>query len=171
MNDDFRLDAGTDIRPQNANATPNEIERQLLAVTKSAPSDELAAALAASEWLMSRAKAIRELCFQIAIAWIEQNGDLVIGPIRYRVTYFTATRCKNKVETANAVLEKLGGDLDAMFAALISQPFKPGHVREILEADVFNSLFSTQRVGRLVDGVCQQSLQRIDERFVPKHKR
>jgi hypothetical protein len=148
--------------------TPAYIERQVMEVSVQSELDDLAAALDATDWLLARAKTIDRLMKQIAIAWIDQNGEFNIGEQHYSVGYATTFKCLNIPQTGHAILEAGKGDIDILFALLVSQPFKPASVRNLIDMKLYASLFKAHRTGRLINGVPERLLKRTDARFVPR---
>src|SRR5687768_8394554 len=71
---------------------PSDVERQVMGLSPESSLDELCAALDASDWLLARAKTIDRLMKQIAIAWIDRNGEFAIGDVRYSVGFSLAFR-------------------------------------------------------------------------------
>lgn len=149
-------------------STVRSIERQITLIGRRSSLDDLAAALDASEWLLSRAKTIRELAKLRAIEWIEQNGSFCIGPIEYTIGYTTTTRCMDVIGVATAVLNASGGDLHSLLNLLVSQPYKHGSVRRVISEPDFRSLFETRRSSSLKTGEPTKALQQRDRRFTSR---
>src|SRR5688500_18633271 len=63
--------------------------------------------------LLRRAKDLRALAEDQAVAWIVRNGDLVCGPIRYYAGHRSITRCTDLQRAVELLLESVGGDLEA----------------------------------------------------------
>jgi hypothetical protein len=146
---------------------PADVERQVLAVSVASSLDQLCAALDASEWLLARARTIDCLMKQIAIAWIDRNGEFSIGQVRYWVQYPLTVRCLNVAQTGHAVLEAAGGDFDHFLEILVAQPYRHAAVRSIVGKALHGRLFSAHRSGRLANGVPQRVLKRADATFLP----
>jgi hypothetical protein len=146
--------------------SPREVEREVISVSVDSTQDQLAQALDSADWLLSRAKAIKQLINQIAIAWIDRHGEFEIGNLRYSVTYSTTTKVRNIHQCGHTLLTRLNGDLDQLFDTLVAQPYKPGTSKRILDKKEFSSLFMTKLAGRLVNGVPDRQLHRADKRFL-----
>jgi len=146
--------------------TPTFIEAQVIGVTTGSSLDDLAAALDASDCLLGRAKMIDRLVRQVAMNWIDCNGEFDIGPMHYSVGYTTTFKCLDVPQTGHAILSSFGGDLEQVFALLVAQPFKHGSVRRCIDAAMYKRLFRSQRVGRLVNGVPQRVLKCVDPAFI-----
>src|SRR5690606_9121940 len=145
--------------------TPADIEQQVLAQTSQSSVDDLSAAIDAADWLLSRARSIHQLSRQIAIAWIECNGELDIGPMHYSVGSSTDTKCLDVPRTGNAVLAAAHGDFERFLAVLVAQPVKPATVRNLFDTNLHATLFQPRRAGRLVNGVTERVLKAADKRF------
>ena len=112
--------------------TPSDVERQVTGVSAESSLDELSSALDASDWLLARARTIDRLMKQIAIAWIDRNGEFGIGDIRYSVGFSLTVKCLNVPQTGHAVLEAAGGDFNHFMSVLVAQPFRHAAVRDII---------------------------------------
>jgi hypothetical protein len=148
--------------------TPSEIERQVMGISIRSDVDALAAAVDATEWLLARAKTIDRLMKEIAIAWIDRNGEFDIGEQHYSVGYSTTFKCLNIQQTGHAILEAGKGDIGVLFELLVSQPFKPASVRNLIDMKLYGSLFKAHRTGRLINGAPERLLKRTDLRFVSR---
>ena len=162
------LAADQHLRSALRERTPAEIECQVMSVSAMSTLDDLCAALDAAEWLLSRARTIDGLMKQIAIAWIDRNGEFEIGDQYYAVGYSTTVKCLDTSQTGHAVLEAGGGDVDRLLSVLIAQPYKHASVRNLLPQKQYGSLFKVIRNGRLVNGTPERVLKRGDKRFLPR---
>jgi hypothetical protein len=133
--------------------TPSQIEQQVLGVSVHSTVDELAAAIDAAEWLICRAKSIQQIMRQIAIAWIDRNGEFDIGEQHYCVGFSIGFKCVNVPQTGHAVLDSVGGDFDQFLSVLVAQPFKHATVRNVIGKKLHDSYFMAHRTGRLINGV------------------
>lgn len=156
---------GTLVGP-HVDRSPKQIEQQVLSVSDQSNADQLAAAIDAAEWLVCRAKSIQNLCRQIGVSWIEHNGDLTIGDITYSVGYQNTVKCLDPRGCGHELLKTVGGDFEEFLQTLVAQPFKHGSASKLLDQTVYRSFFVTKRTSRLVNGVPERTLKRIDTRFV-----
>lgn len=171
MNDETAIDEISDtILPTRlANLrerTPSDIEGQVLAIGSKSTREELFAALNAAEWLIARARSIDRIMKQLAIGWIDENGEFDIGPMHYSVGFSISVKCLNVQQTGRAVLEAAGGEIDRLLSVLVAQPFKYSAVRNCIEKKLYNTLFMPYRSGRLINGVPERLLKRSDPTFV-----
>ena len=150
--------------------TPSEIERQVLAVSVESGVEELYAAINASDALLSRAREIDRLKKEVAIAWIDHNGEFDFGGVHYSVGYAYDVKCLDVPQTGHAVLGAAGGDFDQFLSVLVAQPYKHGSVRSCVGKALHDRLFRTHRIGRLVNGVPDRTLKRTDTRFLPQRR-
>ncbi len=148
--------------------TPSDVERQVTGLSAESSLDDLCAALDATEWLLARARTIDRLMKQIAIGWIDRNGEFAIGDVRYSVGFSLAFRCLNVPQTGHAVLEAAGGDFNHFMSVLVAQPFRHAAVRDIIGNRLHGCLFRAHRTGRLVNGVPERILKHADARFRPQ---
>jgi hypothetical protein len=167
--DDFAGEYGEDIEATALSSlherTPADIERQMLALSVASSVDEMCGGICASDWLMSRARAIHRLKNEIGVNWIEHNGEFDLGHAHYSVGYAYVVKCRDVAQAGHAVLAAAGGDFDQLLATLVSQPFKHASVRSLIGATLHGQLFDARRTGRLVNGVPERILKRVDTRF------
>lgn len=164
--DDVMESTDTYTGPYQIDRSPRVIEQQVLKISPASSVDDLSAALDAADWLISRAKAIYAISRQMAIHWIDQNGDFNIGDTNYSVGYSTSTKCLNIPVCGQELLKAFGGDFDRYQEALVAQPFKPGYAKRVLDQAIYRSVFRTSSNAKLVNGVPQRILNRTDSRFV-----
>lgn len=100
-----------------------------------------------------------------SIQWIEVNGDLTDGEVRYYVAPNKSTKCVDLRGTFQALLDKSGGDLDSVVLCLSSGAFKPSATKEVL-GDLADSLFVTEVTKDLKTGKpTGPRVQKHDPRF------
>jgi hypothetical protein len=148
--------------------TPADIERQVTQMSPSSPLEELCGAIDAADWLLARAKTIDQLMKQIAMAWIERNGEFDIGEMHYSVGYTSTVKCLNVPQAGHAVLEAAGGDVDRLLEVLVAQPYKHATVRNLIDQRIYGRLFIPHRTGRLINGIPEPLLKCTDKRFLSK---
>lgn len=113
---------------------------------------------------------VRELDGQVeaaTIRWIDANGEIEVGDIRYYVGAEKKVRCVDTTRTAEAILERVGGSVGDFVATLVSQPFKPGAAQSVL-GDESDRLFSVTHVQDLKEGKPRKRLKVANERFGPR---
>ena len=116
---------------------------------------------------------VRELDAQIeaaVIQWINQNGDIEVGDIRYYVGTEKTTKCIDPRRTLEAVFDAVGADFDSFLGTLVSQPFKPATTRTIVGDDVADSLFVTSTQEDVKTGKPRKRLQVSNEKFGKKRQ-
>jgi hypothetical protein len=125
--------------------------------------------LAALDYVVTLAFVTNELkkrMEEAAIKWIQANGDLVDGDIRYYVGPNKSTKCLDLPGTLRALLEVSGGDLDAVVEVLSSGAFKPAKAREVL-GERADGLFETKETTDLKTGKATgPRLQKSDPRYI-----
>jgi ABC-type glycerol-3-phosphate transport system substrate-binding protein len=125
--------------------------------------------LAAMDFVVTLAFVTNELkkrMEEAAIKWIQANGDLVDGDIRYYVGPNKSTKCLDLPGTLRALLEVSGGDLDAVVEVLSSGAFKPAKAKEVL-GERADGLFETKETTDLKTGKATgPRLQKSDPRFI-----
>ena len=119
--------------------------------------------------LRSNLKAfVRELDGQIeaaVIRWINQNGEIEVGDVRYYVGTEKTTKCVDPRRAIEAIFDAVGADFDSFLSTLVSQPFKPATTRTVVGDDVADSLFVTSTQEDVKTGKPRKRLQVVDSRF------
>ncbi len=110
------------------------------------------------------------------IAWIELNGSIEIGDVRYyaAVEKKTKPRNPNMAEFYKAVLMAVGGDEEAFASSLASNAFKHGQLRKLLaeihgdeQGEIqYGLLFETIEESKLAEGKPIKKLQVMDKKFL-----
>lgn len=102
-----------------------------------------------------------------AIAYIQLNGDINIGTRRFYVTAGDKkTKCLDARKVYDAVMELAGGNKQAVFDCLCSEPWKPAATMKLLGDDA-PKFFETTRKPKLnVDGEPEPVLNSVDSRFL-----
>lgn len=145
--------------------TMHDIEQAVSLLTPKAPDEMVLSLLELTAALKRRAVELRQYAEQLAVAWIETNGDLVAGPIRYYAGHHKETKCLNQRRAIEALLSAVSGDLDAFCLLLAARALKPGACRGVLDPEQYAHLFQTERKVVLKDGKVTKRLIRTDERF------
>ena len=149
-----------------ATLTVAEVERRVTVLAPPAmTADEVAYWLDLSAVLVTRAKEVRRAVETAALAWIDVNGALDVGDVRYAAGTATTVRCLDACRCAELVLAAVGGDVTALVAYLRSDPWKYGSVRQLLGDDGFATVFRSEHRPKLVEGRPQKQLIRNDRRF------
>lgn len=159
-------EANARLRASNGR-TPADIERQVLAVSVSSGAEELMEAIDVADWLLARAQEIDGLKKEVAVAWIDHNGEVDFGGVHYAVGYSIDVKCIDVPQTGHAVLSALAGDFGQFLLTPVAQPFKHGAVRSVVGKSLHDSLFRARRTSRLINGVPERVLKRTDSRFLP----
>lgn len=99
------------------------------------------------------------------LAWIEQNGDIESGEVRYYAGTNKTVRCRDHDGTVQAILAATGGDVSAVAKCLASSAWKHAACRELLPADEYESLFELKETLDLKTGKPVRRVQKFDGRF------
>lgn len=106
------------------------------------------------------------------VGWINTNGPIEFGTIRYYVGPEKKTKCRDQQATADAILTACGGDWERFASCLASGAFKHGAVRVLLDQagtpEKFGDLFEVVETQELKEGkaVTVKKLHKVDERFI-----
>jgi len=166
-NDDEKI-ALVDV-PMLANSTIGEVEQAAMTL-RGDEEAQLQSWLVLSAVLRARAREIRHKVEQIAIKWIEANGPLTAGDMKYSVGYSSAVHCVDKQRTVDLILEACEGDLSAIVDHLRADPFKYGSVRSTLGEANYKQVFQTIARPKLVAGAPQVELLATNTRYLPARR-
>jgi hypothetical protein len=117
---------------------------------------------------LAAARALREVVYQIAIAWIQENGPLIVNDeIRFGVGHQRTVRCLSVRDTLHAAINAAGGDLDAVAALLSASAWKHGACRSVFTPIEYERFFAVEVKPKLVRGHAETPLKliRIDDRY------
>lgn len=135
-----------------------------------ADESQVKAAMAFMEQLNRGVRELKDRLETATIAYIEKNGEIHDGDVRYYVGPNKSTKCTDVRETVRVVLEATGGDVDAVCDCLSSGAFKPATTRKRLAdagmQEAADRLFVTTETPDLKTGVVKKSVQKFDPRFV-----
>ena len=95
---------------------------------------------------------------------VHTKRDLTVGEVRYYAGDDKSTICIDIPGTVDAMLQAVKGNIEDFAAGLVAQPFKPGHVRQVLPSDVFDRLFTTNVKSTVKEG--KPKLCSINPKFI-----
>lgn len=126
--------------------------------------DEVLTALNIVARLKELAKELGEQAERAAIEWINVNGEIVDGDMRFYVAPNKTHKCKDTKGVLAALLEESGGDLDAVAECFASGAWKPGETKKRL-GDRANQFFETVETPDLKTGVAKPRVQKVNTAF------
>jgi len=100
------------------------------------------------------------------IEWIDANGELLIGDVRYYVGTVTKNRCNDITRTLEQVMNSAGGSMEDVAGTLSSNAFKHGATRNLVGDAKFHELFTVEQVPDLKTGKPRRELKSADTRFL-----
>jgi hypothetical protein len=130
-----------------------------------ATKEEVLIALNFTKRLRELAKELSDQAEAASIAWIQQNGEIIDGDVRFYVAPNKVTKCLDVKATLGAVLEVSGGDLDAVTECLSSSAWKHGATKKML-GDKADQFFETVETADLKTGIGAKRLQKVDQKFI-----
>lgn len=110
--------------------------------------------------------ALRRTLKAALVAWVEKNGEVTRGDVRYYVGTEKRTKCIDQKGTLTAVLDATGGDVDRLVDCLAAGAFKSGATSRVLDEDTYSKLFKTEEVKDLKTGKPKRVLVAADPRFM-----
>jgi len=128
--------------------------------------EEFVAAQAFVKKLGEIQRAIRHRWEQAAIAWIEQNGEITEGEIRYYVGSETKVKCVSAPLAWKAILAAVDGDEEKAITAFKSEPFKPSVAKKLLDKQA-DKHFVSKTEKSLETGKPLKKLKAVNPKFLP----
>lgn len=145
--------------------TTTNLEADVLAVTPETDRDQVLE-------LMNRVKAAKELIKQIdqyltekLIEYIDANGEITFGDVRYYVGPKKITKCIDVPGAVEALLIASNGDFGKLCEFFASQPLKYGACKEPL-GDQWDQFFRVEEVMDLKEGKPKKALQSVNTKFL-----
>lgn len=122
--------------------------------------------------LLDRVKAAKDLIRQIEqyltekmIEYIDANGEITIGDVRYYVGPKKITKCIDVPGAVAALLIASEGDFGKLCEFFTSQPLKYGACKEPL-GDQWDQFFRVEEVQDLKEGKPKKALQSVNTKFL-----
>jgi len=144
--------------------------QRVLEVNEDTTHDHIRHMQDAVEAAVARVAEVRTVWTQALIEWINANGDLVVGDIRYYVGTSKTTKCIDKGQTLFNILDAAAGDLDSVARCLSANAWKPGECRGILKGELWDENFTVEPVMDLKTGKPKKQVNRVDSKFLTRKK-
>jgi len=120
-----------------------------------------------AEVALGMAREIKSIVAEKLAEWIDQNGEITVGDIRYYVGKSKTQKPRDLREVADRVLTAVAGDLDAFVDVLAANAFKPGAAKKLL-GDQFDEVFETTEKLDLRTGKPARELKVVNTKFLPR---
>lgn len=137
----------------------DDLQQALDALTPQLEHDQALELLNAAVALRDRACDLHSRCLALALVWVQHNGPLTCGEVRWEARNTKKVTCRNLLATAEGLLDQLGGDVAGLVGHLQAQPFKHGSCRHTLGTTAYERLFEVRFDDRI-------QLVRLDTRWV-----
>jgi hypothetical protein len=145
------------------------IESGVWTITADTPVEDIADVMGKLEWLIRRAKEVKDELESRMVEKIQAHGEFVIGEVRYYVGNPKKVKCQSNADTLNAMLAYCGGDVERLSDCLASDAWKYGTVRTLLEeagkSEVYDLLFETTTEPELKEGKPLKRLMKHNPAF------
>lgn len=143
------------------------LEKEVFEVDHEVAIDELLSVKSEIKKYIEAMKALKAIFDAKMVDWIEANGDITIGPIRYYVG--NTKTVKTKVppwSIVNGCLDQAFGDLEYVLNSLASSNWcRHGEVRKLCP-DKYNDWFETTSVKDIKTGKPKRGLKRVDSTYL-----
>jgi hypothetical protein len=149
----------------NEHTSIQEARNAILAIDAESTADGVLTYRGLVDSLKEQVRELDALMKEKMAEWMEVNGQISAGTVRYYLGVKKDTKCVDARQTVESVFTATGGDMDAFTGLLVSQPFKPGAAREVLDADTYARLFVTEEKPEIKEGKPVKSVQKIDTAF------
>lgn len=141
------------------------LETAIARIEPTTPIDDVAYALNRLDSYMQFGRELKQRLEEAVIDWIQANGDLVIGDVRYYVGVRKTTKCIDVAAAVDALLAASGGDMQAFVACLASDALKHGAAKKVL-GEQWDRYFKVEAKPKLENEQPKKELMKVDERFV-----
>ncbi len=124
----------------------------LTPITPASSIEQIAERKGILQAMKARIKELERLHDEQMLEYIDANGPIEIGDVKYYAGYEKDTKDHDRVGAANELLAACGGDFETFVAdCLASQPFKPGTAKALL-GEKFPNYFTVTEKRVLKDG-------------------
>jgi hypothetical protein len=124
----------------------------LIPITPTSSIEQIADNLGKLKALAERARELKRQFDEQLLEYIEANGDVTIGEVRYYAGYEKETKCVDVSSALLSLLDATGGSLRYLADTLSSQPIKHGAAKKLLSPAVYDELFVTSLKPDLKEG-------------------
>jgi nucleoside phosphorylase len=144
------------------------IEAGVWTITADTPVEDIADVMGKLEWLIRRAKEVKDELESRMVEKIQAHGEFTIGMTRFYVGDKKDVKCRDAAKALDKVLEVAAGDMEQAAACLSANAFKHGTVRVMFEdagkLELFDECFETTYTPELREG--KPKLQKANLAFV-----
>lgn len=144
----------------------NAIIADVAGLSPDAPVEQVLDVRGRIEAATQRLREVKGMIDDAMMQWIEANGDITYGDIRYYVGVSRDKKCRDNAKAADAILTATGGDFEAFAQTLSSNAFKPGACGHVLSPEAFDECFEVIEQKDIKTGKPKKTIQRVDQRFV-----
>ena len=99
------------------------------------------------------------------IEWIDENGDIERGDIRWYVGTPPVTKCVNPVAAAESILNFCEGDLDTFCEFFSADAFKAGEFKKRVGQEAFDAAFVVTRGTKVKEGKPVRRVSKANKKF------
>ncbi len=145
-----------------------EIQTSIDAITDKADAQIILDLINKVDWIGSRSRELKKELEPKLIAWIEANGDIEVGTVRYYIGNNKKDKCNDLPLTVQALFTACGGDFETFCSVLSANAIKAGAAKKLIGEDKFAKLFDTIIEKDIKTGKPVKMVHRVDSRFVTK---
>jgi hypothetical protein len=138
----------------------------LIPITPTSSIEQIADNLGKLKALAERARELKKQFDEQLLEYIEANGDVTIGEVRYYAGYEKETKCVNVAGAMLALLHEVGGDMEVACSHLSSSPLKHGAVKKVLPPEMYDQFFVTSLKPDLKEGKPVKKVLAVKPEFV-----
>lgn len=145
------------------------VETSILEINEWTTPEDLGALKDRLTFFAGKIKEMRAMLDAKMLEIIQETGqDIEIGPVRYYAGIDKEKKCKDYKAALVALLDKSGGDMDAVVGCIASGGLKPGACKSIL-GDDFDKYFETVEKDVIKDGKPTKKLLSTNENFTKRN--
>jgi hypothetical protein len=124
----------------------------IIPITPTSSIEQIADNLGKLKALAERARELKRQFDEQLLEYIEANGDVTIGEVRYYAGYEKETKCVNVPGALTSLMIHAGGDVEVFCGALAANAIKHGAAKKILPPDEYDLYFVTSLKPDLKEG-------------------
>ncbi len=119
------------------------------------------------EFAMEQAKALKATLEARLLPWLQANGPLTLGTIRYYAGTTKVTKCRDVAKALEALMDAAHGDWALICSCLSSNALKHGAAHKVLTPEEWDQHWQIEEVPDLKEGKPITKVQRVDTKFLP----
>lgn len=144
----------------------NSLIDEVSSLSPEAPVEQVLTVRERIDAATQRLREVKGMIDDAMLQWINANGEIEHGTIRYYVGKTTTKKCRDNAKTIEAAYEAVEGDADRFAELLSSNAFKPGACSKVFTDEQFDECFEVVEQQDVKTGKPKKSVHKVDSRFL-----